>query len=149
MLVEMWDTPAFSWTSARFEVMPIDVVPKPVQRPHPPIWFAGWSVEHAHRAGAGGMSYLDLSGASDAAIEAHLDAYRRSRASVDAVDLLSISAFAVAAELAPNALGAARLGRWEELGVDQAVLPITPEDMSREETEQRIRFLGEWSAAEE
>ncbi len=149
MLVEMWDAPAFSWTSARFEVMPIDVVPKPLQRPHPPIWYAGWSAAHAHRAGAGGMSYLDLSGAGDDTLEVHLDAYRKARASVDASDLLSISAFAAAAEIPPNALGAARLARWEELGVDQAILPLALEEWSREENEQRIRFLGEYSEAEE
>lgn len=149
MLVEMWDAPAFSWTSERFEVMPIDVVPKPVQRPHPPIWYAGWSAEHAHRAGAGGMSYLDLSGGGDGTIEGNLNAYRKARTSVDASDLLSISAFAVAAEIAPNALGAARLARWEELGVDQAVLPLEMEGGRREECEHKIRFLGEWSGAEE
>lgn len=148
MLVDMWDAPAFSWTSERFEVMPIDVVPKPIQRPHPPIWYAGWSAEHAHRAGAGGMSYLDLSGAGDDAIEAHLNTYRKARASVDASDLLSISAFAVAAEITPNALGEARLARWAELGVDQAVLPLSLEAGGREENEQRIRFLASCSEAE-
>lgn len=149
MLVEMWDAPAFSWTSARFEVMPIDVVPKPVQRPHPPIWYAGWSAAHAHRAGVGGMSYLDLSGAGDEAIGAHLNAYRRARASVAAADLLSISAFAAAAEIAPNALGSARLARWEELGVDQAVMPLSYQDTSREEAEQKIRFLAESAGNED
>lgn len=102
MLVDMWDAPTFSWTSARFEVRPIDVVPKPVQKPHPPLWLAGWSSEHARHAGLGGLGYLDLSGAADEMIEIHRDAYSEARAESDPNDLVSVSAFGVAADLEPG-----------------------------------------------
>ena len=53
MIVDMWDAPTFSWGSERFEVRPIDVVPKPHQKPHPALWLVGWSDDHARAAGRG------------------------------------------------------------------------------------------------
>jgi alkanesulfonate monooxygenase SsuD/methylene tetrahydromethanopterin reductase-like flavin-dependent oxidoreductase (luciferase family) len=141
MLVDMWDEPKFSWTSERFEVKPIDVVPKPIQRPHPPIWLVGWSEEHARRAGAGGLGYLDVSGGDDELIELHRDAYRASRAEVDPLDLVCIHAFGVVGDLEPGAEASQRLSGWEALEVDHAVVRAGPVVGGHDAALDRIRLL--------
>lgn len=146
MLVDMWDAPSFSWTSARFSVHPVDVVPKPVQKPHPPLRLAGWHVEHARAAGRGGLGYLDLSGAPDDALEVHRDAYAEARAEAEPLDLVSPHVFAVAADLAPDDAGRGRLRAWEELGVDEAIVRIGPLPGGHADARDRLRFLGDGAA---
>ena len=142
MLVEMWAAPAFSWTSERFKVMPVDVVPKPRQRPHPPLSLAGWSPDHAMRAGQGGLGFLDFSGADDETLAVHLAAYTEARAGADPDDLVSGSAFAVAGEVGPDAEATRRLSRWEEMGVDRAIVRAGPLEGGHAEATERIRFLS-------
>ncbi|MBJ20979.1 MAG: hypothetical protein CL933_16350 [Deltaproteobacteria bacterium] len=141
MLVDMWDTATFSWTSSRFEVQPVDVVPKPVQRPHPPIRLAGWSVDHARRAGRGGLGFLDLSGASDAMLEVHRDAYSEGRAEADPNDLVCVHAYAVAGDFVPGEAALERLAKWEALGFDDVVVRVGPLEGGHDEAMERIRFL--------
>jgi len=141
MLVEMWDESTFSWSSSQFEVRPIDVVPKPIQRPHPPLWLAGWSSDHARRAGKRGLGFLDLSGASDEMLEVHRDAYSKSRAEADPNDLVCVHAYAVAADLTPGEAGLERLTRWEESGFDHAVARVGSLEGGHAEALERIRFL--------
>jgi len=124
MLVDMWDAPRFSWQSERFDVKPLDVVPKPVQSPHPALWLAGWSSDHARAAGRGGLGYLDLSGAPADALQITRDAYAEGRAEVAAEDLVSVDVFAVAADLEPGEEAQACLQAWESMGVDQATLRL-------------------------
>lgn len=143
MLVDMWDAPSFSWTSDRFVVRPVDVVPKPVQRPHPALWLAGWSREHARVAGSGGLGYLDLSGGTDRVIEAHHEAYLEGRGEAQPEELVSVHAFAVAADLDPGDDASRRLSAWEALGVDHAVVRVGPlSGGGGEESLRRIRFLA-------
>lgn len=141
MLVEMWDGPTFSWTSERFEVRPVDVVPKPVQQPHPALCLAGWTAEHATLAGRGGLGFVDLSGAESDVIELHRDAYAESRAESQPEDLVSIDRFAVAADLEPGEEGALQLQAWEELGIDEAIVRVGPLARGHAEAVERIRFL--------
>lgn len=141
MLVEMWDEPTFSWTSDRFEVRPVNVVPKPLQRPHPPLWLAGWSANHARRAGKGGLGFLDLSGAPDEMLEIHRDAYSECRAEADPHDLVSVHAFAAAGDFEPGEAAIERLSKWEALGFDHAVARVGPLDGGHTEALERIRFV--------
>ena len=141
MLVDMWDGASFSWTSERFEVRPVDVVPKPVQRPHPPLWLAGWSAAHARDAGKGGLGFLDLSGAGDEMLEVHRDAYSEGRADSDPNDLVCVHAYAVGANLEPSDRSLERLARWEALGFDEAVVQIGALEGGHSEAVDRIRFV--------
>lgn len=135
MLVDMWAPATFSWTSARFAVPPIDVVPKPLQRPHPPLWLVGWSAEHARAAGRAGLSLLDVSGGGLPLWQAHRACYVEARAGADPADLAGPAFFAVAvdlpegSELAAEAhagrAGPARrswLAALEASGIDAVVL---------------------------
>ncbi len=142
MLVEMWDRPTFSWTSTRFEVPPVDVLPKPVQNPHPPIWLVGWSLEHAQRAGSAGLGLLDVSGGSDERLETHRDAYVVSRSEADPNDLVCVSAFAAALDLEAVPEAAGRLAGWEALGFDQAILRLAPLEDGFDATRAKIRLFG-------
>lgn len=146
MLVDMWDEPTFSWTSERFTVRPVDVVPKPCQQPHPPLWLAGWTLEHARRAGLGGLGFLDLSGAADETLEIHRDAYCESRAEADPVMLVCVNAYGVASDLEPGPAAAERLEKWDALGFDEAIVRAGPLDGRPGQAAERIRFL---SGAEE
>ena len=139
MLVEMWDGPAFSWTSERFRVMPIDVVPKPIQRPHPPLWLAGWSLEHARRAGGAGLAFLDVSGASDEGLQAHRQAYLDARRLADPGALVATGLYAIAIDRAPSG---ARVADWEAFGVDRLILRVGPLEGGHAEACRRIRALA-------
>jgi len=141
MLVEMWDEPTFSWTSERFEVRPVDVVPKPAQNPHPAIWLAGWNVEHALAAGGGGLGYLDVSGADVDQLEIHRDAYTDARAGADPNDLVSVHAFGVAGDLASGAEGQEQLQAWEALEIDHAVIRVGGLDGGQDASVDQIRAL--------
>jgi len=142
MLVEMWDRPTFSWTSTRFEVPPVDVLPKPMQNPHPPIWLVGWSPEHAQRAGSAGLGLLDVSGGSDERLESHRDAYLMSRSEADPNDLVCVSAFAAALDLEVVPEAAERLSGWEALGFDQAILRLAPLEDGFDVTKAKIRLFA-------
>jgi alkanesulfonate monooxygenase SsuD/methylene tetrahydromethanopterin reductase-like flavin-dependent oxidoreductase (luciferase family) len=142
MLVEMWDRPTFSWTSKRFEIPPIDVLPKPVQSPHPPIWLVGWSLEHARQAGSAGLGLLDVSGGSDERLEMHRDAYVMSRSEADPNHLVCVSAFAAALDLETASEAAGRLASWEALGFDQAILRLAPLEDGFDATRAKIRLFA-------
>jgi alkanesulfonate monooxygenase SsuD/methylene tetrahydromethanopterin reductase-like flavin-dependent oxidoreductase (luciferase family) len=150
MCVDMWAPATFSWTSVRFSVPPIDVVPKPVQRPHPPLWLVGWSAAHAGEAGRAGMGFLDVSGGGHEVWEAHRERYVTARRGARAEDLVCSSAFAVAVELpeerASDVRGERAARDWledlEALGIDQVVFRAGPEGGGHEETCRRIRWFA-------
>jgi alkanesulfonate monooxygenase SsuD/methylene tetrahydromethanopterin reductase-like flavin-dependent oxidoreductase (luciferase family) len=142
MLVDMWDAPAFSWTSARFSVQPVDVVPKPIQDPHPPLWLAGWSGDHAKSAGAAGLAFLDVSGGTDETLRLHRDLYTEARAGADPHDLVATGFYGIAVELESTAKGREQLEGWEEAGIDQVVVRAGPLEGGHDEARARIRFLA-------
>jgi alkanesulfonate monooxygenase SsuD/methylene tetrahydromethanopterin reductase-like flavin-dependent oxidoreductase (luciferase family) len=146
MLVEMWDAPAFSWTSRRFELGPVDVLPKPEQKPHPPLWLAGWQAEHAARAGSGGLGFLDVSGTTDEGLAMHQVAYLQARREADVHDLVCESAFAVVLDLESAAGDEQRLAVWESMGIDQAVVRTGSLEGGHAESLVSIRFLASEAA---
>ncbi len=151
MCVDMWAPATFSWTSARFSVPPIDVVPKPVQRPHPPLWLVGWSAAHAGEAGRAGMGFLDVSGGGHEVWNAHRECSVTARRGARAEDLVCTSAFAVAVELPDERVADGRGARaardWlddlEAIGIDQVVFRAGPDGGGHEETCRRIRWFAE------
>lgn len=154
MWVDMWAPATFSWTSPRFSVPPIDVVPKPVQRPHPPLWLVGWSAAHAAQAGLLGLGFLDVCGGDVAIWSAHRECYAAARGDAKPDDLVCASTYAVAAD--PSEAGetglaasgrAARTSRdWLEelsaIGIDHVVLRAGPLEGGHEETCRRIRWFA-------
>jgi alkanesulfonate monooxygenase SsuD/methylene tetrahydromethanopterin reductase-like flavin-dependent oxidoreductase (luciferase family) len=59
-VVRMWTTDNFSWNGKHFQMPPRNVIPKPLQKPHPPLWVAVQSPETAVQAGERGMGMLGV-----------------------------------------------------------------------------------------
>jgi len=155
MLVGMWTAETFAWESARFAVPPIAVVPKPRQRPHPPLWLAGWRADQAMAAGRAGLGFLDLSGGDGAVWQAHRACHGEARALADVDALVNVGAFAVAVDLAEasEVAAEARTGRagpgarawladFEAAGFDAVVLRAGPLEGGHEEACRRIAWLA-------
>ena len=58
MMPKMWTQDAFEWKSDHLTIPPRDVVPKPYQQPHPPLWQTSTSPESFHMAGTLGVGVL-------------------------------------------------------------------------------------------
>ena len=58
MLPRMWNETEFTWDSKSVHVPEINVVPKPLQRPHPPIWQMAISRESFEMAGTLGVGVI-------------------------------------------------------------------------------------------
>ena len=150
MWVEMWAPATFSWTSKRLSVPAIDVVPKPVQRPHPPLWLVGWSADHADRAGRAGLGFLDVSGGGYEIWCAHRECYVAARGEANPEDLVCVSVYAVAADppedFRADAGGDESVRDWleelEAIGIDQVVLRAGPLDGGHAEACRRIQWLA-------
>jgi alkanesulfonate monooxygenase SsuD/methylene tetrahydromethanopterin reductase-like flavin-dependent oxidoreductase (luciferase family) len=56
----MWTTDNFSWNGRHFSMPQRNVIPKPLQKPHPPLWVAVQSPETAVQAGERGMGMLGV-----------------------------------------------------------------------------------------
>jgi alkanesulfonate monooxygenase SsuD/methylene tetrahydromethanopterin reductase-like flavin-dependent oxidoreductase (luciferase family) len=59
-VVKMWTTENFGWEGKHFKMPPRNVIPKPLQKPHPPLWVAVQSPETAVQAGERGMGMLGV-----------------------------------------------------------------------------------------
>ena len=146
MLIGMWEEPRFSWTSERFTVPSVDVLPKPVQKPHPPISLVGWSLDHAKRAGSAGLGFLDVSGGVDDALEMHRDAYVEARSNAEPDDLVCVSIYAAVLGDERVSEMSSRLETWSSLGFDQAVLQVESNVEDAQRTRGKIRLMaGEFS----
>lgn len=58
MIPQMWKEGSFSWDSENIRIPSREVVPKPLQRPHPPLWVTAASPEGFEAAGAMGVGVL-------------------------------------------------------------------------------------------
>lgn len=58
MIPRMWTEAEFSWKSDDYEVPPREVVPKPVQQPHPRLWQTCGSPDSFYMAGELGVGVL-------------------------------------------------------------------------------------------
>ena len=163
MFVEMWAPATFSWTSPRFSMPPIDVVPKPLQRPHPPLWLVGWSASHAFEAGRAGLGFFDVSGGGFEVWEASRDCYVAGRAESRADELVCEAVFAVGVdwpadpeagtgtrrgprgEASPEGEAAARdlMAGLEAIGLDHVLLRGSTLEDDHEQTCRRIRWFAD------
>jgi alkanesulfonate monooxygenase SsuD/methylene tetrahydromethanopterin reductase-like flavin-dependent oxidoreductase (luciferase family) len=76
MIPRMWTTDPFSHQGRFFNVPPTYVVPKPVQRPHPPIYGACSKPEQAAAMGQLGIGALNLAMYQDEQLAQRVRAYR-------------------------------------------------------------------------
>jgi alkanesulfonate monooxygenase SsuD/methylene tetrahydromethanopterin reductase-like flavin-dependent oxidoreductase (luciferase family) len=60
MVVGAWTQDVFEWHGPRFDFPPRRVIPKPLQKPHPPLWVASTSPESHELAGRRGLGLLSF-----------------------------------------------------------------------------------------
>lgn len=77
MLPKMWTQPRFSWQGRTFTVPERAILPKPVQRPHPPLWLAVTSLGTEIDAAERGLGAYAVSLNGLEATEARINAYRK------------------------------------------------------------------------
>lgn len=78
IIPRMWATDRFSHKGHYFEIPERNVIPKPIQQPHPPIWTAATSPESWELAGRNGIGVLGLTiFVSIPQIEERIRAYRK------------------------------------------------------------------------
>src|SRR5262249_9313484 len=60
LVVGAWTTDVFEWQGRHFRVPPRRVHPKPLQKPHPPLWVASTSPQSHGLAGRKGLGLLSF-----------------------------------------------------------------------------------------
>ncbi len=77
MIPRMWQEPVFEHKGKYYKVAPIQVVPKPVQQPHPPMFAACSKPESAVAVGALGLGALNFAIGNDQYLEQKIANYRK------------------------------------------------------------------------
>ena len=76
-VVRMLEAEKFpGYRGKHFDLPPRQVVPRPIQRPHPPLWFAASNLETFERAGQAGVGVLGVTRYTPAETKPHVAAYR-------------------------------------------------------------------------
>ncbi|PRQ06225.1 LLM class flavin-dependent oxidoreductase [Enhygromyxa salina] len=77
MVPKMWTQDHFSYESEHYQIRDVSVVPKPYQKPHPPLWQACSSLTSFEQAGRNGVGALGVTlWAPPAQVKEWIDIYR-------------------------------------------------------------------------
>jgi alkanesulfonate monooxygenase SsuD/methylene tetrahydromethanopterin reductase-like flavin-dependent oxidoreductase (luciferase family) len=76
MIPRMWRDEPFSWNGRHYSIAPTHIVPKPVQRPHPPIFTSTARPQSLVRAGQMGLGVLNFSASSYDDLKSRVRAYK-------------------------------------------------------------------------
>ena len=94
MIPKMWMQDTFSWEGDYFSVPPRNVIPKPVQKPHPPMWMACTQPESFRMAGSKGLGALSFGFIAPGVLEASMSVYRDAVAKAEPVGAFVNNQFA-------------------------------------------------------
>ncbi|MEO6197046.1 MAG: LLM class flavin-dependent oxidoreductase [Dehalococcoidia bacterium] len=94
MIPKMWTSDNFSWEGDYFSVPPRNVIPKPVQKPHPPMWMACTQPDSFRLAGEKGLGALSFGFIAPGVLEASLGVYRNAVANAQPVGAFVNNQFA-------------------------------------------------------
>jgi alkanesulfonate monooxygenase SsuD/methylene tetrahydromethanopterin reductase-like flavin-dependent oxidoreductase (luciferase family) len=83
MIPRMWQQDVFEWHSERYDIPPIQVVPNPVQQPHPPMFAACTNPKTAELAGSLGLGALNFAAGTDAELTDKVRRYREQHAAAE------------------------------------------------------------------
>ena len=76
MIPKIWESDTFEWDGRFWKVPPRKVLPKPYQKPHPPIWVAGLQPSTYELAAQKGIGVLALGVSAPSVLEPHIRAYK-------------------------------------------------------------------------
>jgi len=75
MVPKIWERGLFSWEGKFWQVPPREVLPKPFQRPHPPIWVAAMQPSTYQLAAEKGIGVMALGVSAPSVLAPHVKAY--------------------------------------------------------------------------
>ena len=76
MIPKIWESSTFEWEGRFWNVPPREVLPKPYQKPHPPIWVAALQPATYQLAAKKGIGVMALGINAPSVLEPHIKAYR-------------------------------------------------------------------------
>ena len=76
MIPQIWASEKFEWEGRYWQVPSREVLPKPYQKPHPPIWVAALQATTYDLAADKGIGVLAFGGSAPEILKLHVDAYR-------------------------------------------------------------------------
>ena len=76
MIPKIWDADYFEWEGKYWNVPPRQVLPKPYQQPHPPIWVAALQPSTYELAAEKGIGVMALGISAPSVLAPHISAYR-------------------------------------------------------------------------
>ena len=76
MIPKIWESETFQWEGKFWNVPPREILPKPYQKPHPPIWVAALQPATYQLAAEKGIGVMALGVAAPSILEPHISAYR-------------------------------------------------------------------------
>ena len=76
MIPKIWESDTFEWEGRFWKVPPRQVLPKPFQKPHPPIWVAALQPATYQLAAQKGLGGMALGVTAPSVLEPHIKAYR-------------------------------------------------------------------------
>jgi alkanesulfonate monooxygenase SsuD/methylene tetrahydromethanopterin reductase-like flavin-dependent oxidoreductase (luciferase family) len=94
LIPRMWEEDVFEHKGRFFEIPPTQIVPKPVQKPHPPMFAACTQPESAAAVGKLGLGALNFAIGSDDYLADKVAAYRRAVATSEPVGKVATNHFA-------------------------------------------------------
>ena len=76
MIPKIWESDTFEWSGKFWNVPPRQVLPKPYQQPHPPIWVAALQPATYQLAANKGIGVMALGVSAPSVLEPHIQQYR-------------------------------------------------------------------------
>ena len=76
MIPKIWESDTFEWEGKFWNVPPRQVLPKPYQQPHPPIWVAALQPATYQIAAEKGIGVMALGVSAPSVLEPHIQQYR-------------------------------------------------------------------------
>ena len=75
MIPKIWESDMFEWEGRFWNVPSREVLPKPYQKPHPPIWVAALQPSTYQLAAEKGIGVLSFGASAPEMLKPHIDAY--------------------------------------------------------------------------
>ena len=76
MIPQMWQSDEFHWEGKFWNIPPRRIHPKPLQKPHPPIWVAAMQPETYRLAAERGIGVLAFSSSAPSALTEQIEEYK-------------------------------------------------------------------------
>ena len=77
MIPKIWESDIFQWEGRFWNVPPREVLPKPYQKPHPPIWVAALQPSTYQLAAEMGIGVMSFGSNAPEVLEPHIRTYRQ------------------------------------------------------------------------